>query len=48
MSGYLIGGLVVPGVADITEIAESMRLVPAFAVIVDRILGLHLVTVFAG
>jgi hypothetical protein len=48
MSSGLIGSLIIPGVADIAEIAKGMRLVPAGAVIVDRVLGLHLMTVLTG
>ena len=47
MGGVLVGRLLIPGVADVAEIAESVRFVPACAVVVDRVLPLHFVAVFA-
>jgi hypothetical protein len=47
MSGGLIGGGVVTGVAQVAEIAEGMRSMPRSPIVVDRVLGLGLVAILA-
>ena len=46
--GRLIGGLVVPGMADIAKIAECVLGMPGGPVVIDRVLCLGFMTVLAG
>ena len=48
VGGLDLGGLAVAGVADVAEVAERVRLVPAGPIRVDGILALRLVAVLAG
>ncbi|MEO8391460.1 MAG: hypothetical protein ABI700_00570 [Chloroflexota bacterium] len=48
MRGDLIGCLLIPSVTEVTEIAKGMGLVPACAVVIDRVLILGFMAGFTG
>ncbi len=47
MRSDLIGRLLIPRVAEITEVAKGVRLMPTGAIIVDRVLTLGFMAGFA-
>ncbi len=47
MGSRLVGRLVIPGVTQVAEITKSVLGMPRGAIIIDRVLGLGFVAIFA-